>query len=111
MSNPPLARSALIAGATGAVGQALLALLLADARYGSVKVLSRRPLGIEHRKLEVLLLDETGPAGQGAKLLADSGVTLDRTRLALNLTPRALVVSTGAKGLSETAKLTLRMDY
>jgi ATP-dependent Clp protease ATP-binding subunit ClpC len=47
----------------------------------------------------------------GAKVLADAGVTLDRAELALNLTPRSLVVSTGAKGLSETAKLTLKMSW
>jgi len=47
----------------------------------------------------------------GAKVLADAGVTLDRAELALNLTPRTLVVSTGAKGLSETAKLTLKMSW
>jgi ATP-dependent Clp protease ATP-binding subunit ClpC len=64
-------------------------------------------IGTEHLLLGVLSQE----ASVGAKLLADSGVTLDRTRLALNLTPRALVVSTGAKGLSETAKLTLRMSW
>lgn len=47
----------------------------------------------------------------GSKLLGDAGITLDRARLALNLTPRSLVVSTGAKGLSETAKLTLKMSW
>lgn len=64
-------------------------------------------IGTEHLLLGVLSQD----GSVGAKLLADSGVTLDRTRLALNLTPRALVVSAGAKGLSETAKLTLRMSW
>ena len=39
------------------------------------------------------------------------GVSLDRARLALKLTPKALVVSTGAKGLSETAKLTLKLSW
>lgn len=71
MTLPPPARTALIAGATGAVGSALLARLLADARYGSVKVLTRRPLGTPHRKLVELTLDETGPALLGAKLAAD----------------------------------------
>jgi ATP-dependent Clp protease ATP-binding subunit ClpC len=47
----------------------------------------------------------------GAKVLADAGVTLDRAERALNLTPRTLVVSVGAKGLSETAKLTLKMSW
>lgn len=64
-------------------------------------------IGTEHLLLGVLSQDSS----VGAKLLADSGVTLDRARMALNLTPRALMVSTGAKGLSETAKLTLRMSW
>lgn len=64
-------------------------------------------IGTEHLLLGVLS-QETSVA---AKILADSGITLDRARVALNLTPRALVVSTGAKGLSETAKLTLRMSW
>ena len=64
-------------------------------------------IGTEHLLLGVLSQE----ASVGAKLLADAGITLDRARLALNLTPRSLVVSTGAKGLSETAKLTLRMSW
>jgi len=69
--------------------------------YGSAYI------GTEH-----LLLGVLAQGGSvGAKLLADAGVTLDRAELALNLTPRALVVSTGAKGLSETAKLTLKMSW
>ncbi len=64
-------------------------------------------VGTEHLLLGVLSQDTS----VGAKLLSDSGVTLQRARLALNLTPRTLVVSTGAKGLSETAKLTLKMSW
>ncbi|MBC7708343.1 ATP-dependent Clp protease ATP-binding subunit, partial [Polaromonas sp.] len=47
----------------------------------------------------------------GGKMLESAGVTLDRARLALNLTPKTLVINMGAKGLSETAKLTLKMAY
>jgi len=47
----------------------------------------------------------------GAKILEGAGVTLDRARIALNLTPKTMVVNAGAKGLSETAKLTLKMAY
>jgi ATP-dependent Clp protease ATP-binding subunit ClpC len=64
-------------------------------------------IGTEHLLLGVLSQETS----VGAKMLADVGITLDRARVALNLTPRALVVSTGAKGLSETAKLTLRMSW
>ena len=69
--------------------------------YGSAYI------GTEHLLLGVLAQGSS----VGAKVLADAGVTLDRAELALNLTPRTLVVSTGAKGLSETAKLTLRMSW
>lgn len=69
--------------------------------YGSAYI------GTEHVLLGVLAQGSS----VGAKLLADVGVTLDRAELALNLTPRNLIVSTGAKGLSETAKLTLKMSW
>jgi ATP-dependent Clp protease ATP-binding subunit ClpC len=64
-------------------------------------------IGTEHLLLGVLA--QTG--SMGSKILSDAGVTLDRARLALNLTPKALVIQIGAKGLSETAKLTLRTAY
>jgi ATP-dependent Clp protease ATP-binding subunit ClpC len=64
-------------------------------------------IGTEH-----LLLGVLGQNGSmGSKILNDAGVTLDRARLALNLTPKTLVLQLGAKGLSETAKLTLRTAY
>ena len=46
-------RVALLAGATGLVGQALLALLLADARYSTVHVVGRRAPNVQHPKLVV----------------------------------------------------------
>lgn len=64
-------------------------------------------VGTEHLLLGVLAQD----ASMGAKMLEGIGVTLDRARLALNLTPKTLVINLGAKGLSETAKLTLKMAY
>ena len=64
-------------------------------------------VGTEHLLLGVLAQDSS----MGAKILEGAGVTLDRARVALNLTPKTLVVNAGAKGLSETAKLTLRMAY
>ena len=64
-------------------------------------------VGTEHLLLGVLAQDNS----MGAKLLEGAGVTLDRARLALNLTPKTMVASAGAKGLSETAKLTLKMAY
>ncbi|WP_079423351.1 NAD(P)H-binding protein [Streptomyces katrae] len=55
-----MARSALLAGATGLVGGQLLARLLRDPRYGRVTVLARRPLGLEHPRLDVRVVDFAG---------------------------------------------------
>jgi ATP-dependent Clp protease ATP-binding subunit ClpC len=74
---------------------------------GIARSLGSAYIGTEHILLGVLSQDSS----VGTKMLAGVGVTLDRARLALNLTPRALVVSTGAKGLSETAKLTLKLSW
>ncbi len=65
-------------------------------------------VGTEHLLLGLLAQD----GSMAAKILEGTGVTLDRARLALNLTPKTLVINVvGAKGLSETAKLTLKMAY
>jgi ATP-dependent Clp protease ATP-binding subunit ClpC len=65
-------------------------------------------IGTEHLLLGVLAQDTS----MGAKLLEGAGVTLDRARLALNLTPKNVVVnSINAKGLSEMSKITLKMAY
>lgn len=65
-------------------------------------------IGTEHLLLGVLSQESS----VGAKLLETSGVTLDRARTALKLTPKALVINlTSSKGLSEAAKLTLRTSW
>ena len=64
-------------------------------------------IGTEHLLLGVLAQGSS----VGAKLLADAGVTLERAQTALNLTPLTAVMTVGAKGLSETAKLTLKMSW
>jgi ATP-dependent Clp protease ATP-binding subunit ClpC len=64
-------------------------------------------IGTEHLLLGVLAQE----GSMGAKILEGTGVTLDRARLALNLTPKTLVINMGGKGLSETAKLTLKMAW
>src|SRR5882757_294444 len=64
-------------------------------------------VGTEHLLLGVLAQESS----MGSKMLEGAGVTLDKARLALNLTPKTLVINVGAKGLSETAKLTLKMAY
>ena len=69
--------------------------------YGSAYI------GTEHLLLGVLAQGSS----VGAKLLADAHVTLERAELALNLSPRNIIISSGALALSETAKLTLKMGW
>jgi len=57
-------------------------------------------LGVLHQKTSI-----------GAKILANAEVTYDRAKLALNLTPKSLLTNTSSKGLSATAKLTLKMSW
>jgi uncharacterized protein YbjT (DUF2867 family) len=52
---------AIILGATGLVGSKLLDILLADARFDKVRVLTRRTTGIEHPKLEEHIIDFDEP--------------------------------------------------
>ncbi len=74
---------------------------------GIARSLGSAYIGTEHLLLGIL----SQKTSVAAQLLTNAGVTLDRAKLSLNLTPRALVVSTGAKGLSETAKLTLKLSW
>ena len=65
-------------------------------------------VGTEHLLLGVLAQGSS----IGAKVLESVGVTLDRAKLALDLTPKnTMVIQMGNKGLSETAKLTLRLSW
>jgi len=64
-------------------------------------------IGTEHLLLGVLAQGSS----VGAKLLADAGVTLDMAQTSLNLVPLTTVIGVGAKNLSETAKLTLKMSW
>ncbi len=64
-------------------------------------------IGTEHLLLGILAQSSS----VGARILADAGVTLDRVRVALNLAPLAVIVGPETKGLSETAKLTLKMSW
>jgi uncharacterized protein YbjT (DUF2867 family) len=50
-------RTALVAGATGLVGRAILQGLLADEGVAAVHALARRPLAIEHPRLTTHLVD------------------------------------------------------
>jgi uncharacterized protein YbjT (DUF2867 family) len=74
-------RRALLAGASGLIGRALLAQLLADDRYGHVDVVARRPLAGEetrHPKLTVM-------SGDMAALVA-GGPVADDAYIALGTT-------------------------
>lgn len=66
-------------------------------------------VGTEHLLLGVLAQENS----LGAKLLTDNGVTLEKARLAMNLTvnKEGMLSSMGSKGLSEAAKLTLKMSW
>ena len=62
---------AFVLGATGATGRDLVEQLLADARYEQVEVAVRRPLGVEHPKLRVHLVDFEQPAAWSAAVQGD----------------------------------------
>ncbi|MBI5357682.1 ATP-dependent Clp protease ATP-binding subunit [Candidatus Saccharibacteria bacterium] len=63
-------------------------------------------VGTEHLLLGVLAQESS----IGAKMLDGAGVTIQKAKLALNVSPES-PNSVGSKGLSEVAKLTLRMAY
>jgi len=62
-------KTALVIGGTGLTGKKLLRLLLADKRYGLVKVLVRKPMDIIYEKLEQIVFDFDHP--DAALLQAD----------------------------------------
>ncbi len=64
-------RTALIAGATGLIGNLLLQRLLNDPGYGEVRVLSRRPLNVTNPRLRVLLSDYSDLSSLAEALNAD----------------------------------------
>lgn len=59
-------RVALVAGATGLVGQEILAVLLADSRYLAVHCVGRRPPVVQHPKLQFHRVDFAFPADLAA---------------------------------------------
>ncbi|HEU4471626.1 MAG TPA: NAD(P)H-binding protein [Flavisolibacter sp.] len=74
-------KTALVIGATGLVGSALLRQLLNDDRFGVVRIFVRRPSGIVHAKLEEHLIDFDQPSGwehlvTGDVLFSALGTTL-----------------------------------
>lgn len=63
-------------------------------------------IGTEHLLLGVLAQGSS----VGSKVLQSAGLTLDRAKLALRLTPKTLLNQASAKDLSEAAKLTIKMS-
>ena len=59
MTSPHPNRRVLLAGSTGLVGGFLLQGLLADASVAEVHALARRPIGVEHARLRVHVVDFT----------------------------------------------------
>lgn len=64
-------------------------------------------VGTEHILLGILSQENS----LGAKLMSSAGINFQRAQLALNLTPKNLNINIGSKGLSETAKLALKMSW
>lgn len=66
-------------------------------------------VGTEHLLFGILAQENS----LGAKILRENGITLEKARLAMNLTANKinLMANMGAKGLSEAAKLTLKMSW
>lgn len=68
---PDHMKTALLAGATGLVGSALLPLLLASERYAKVLVVGRHPVGITHRKLTQIVTELSELDAVRLRLIAD----------------------------------------
>ena len=64
-------KTALLAGATGLIGAALLPLLLADARYAKVVVVGRRPVALAHPKLVQVVAELGELESHRLQLIAD----------------------------------------
>lgn len=64
-------KTALLAGATGLVGSALLPLLLASGRYAKVIVVGRRPVAVQHPKLVQVVTELNRLEGERLRLIAD----------------------------------------
>lgn len=74
-----MAKTALLLGASGLVGSHLLEQLLDDPRYTKVVALNRRPLNMQHPKLqqEIIDFDQPGPDKiKGDDLFCALGTTL-----------------------------------
>ncbi len=64
-------KTALLAGATGLIGSALLPLLLANSRYARVVVVGRRPVALAHPKLTQVVTELDDLESHRLQLIAD----------------------------------------
>ena len=64
-------KTALVVGATGAVGKALVYQLIEDKSYARILVLSRKPLTIKHHKLSVVMVNFDTLADYSEQMAAD----------------------------------------
>jgi uncharacterized protein YbjT (DUF2867 family) len=75
-----VARVALVAGATGLVGQAVLAALLADKTYSAVHCVGRRKLSLQHPKLAQHVVNFAAPSSfSGLPHIDDCFIALGTT--------------------------------
>ncbi len=64
-------KTAILIGATGLVGSNLLNNLLSDNSFSKVKVLTRRSTGVEHLKIEEIIIDFDQPEDWADKVVGD----------------------------------------
>lgn len=64
-------KTALVVGATGAVGKALVYQLIEDKSYARILVLSRKPLTIKHHKLSVVMVNFDALVDYSEQMAAD----------------------------------------
>ena len=106
-----MARIALIAGATGLVGQHLVQRLLASGAYDRIKLLTRRALPLSDGRIETLISDYADLGALGARLRADDvfcclGTTLKKagSRAAFEQVDYQMVVDLARAARAQGAK-------
>ena len=100
-------RTALVAGATGLIGKAVLTLLLADARYTSVHVVGRRAPDVKHPKLLVhisaSLVDWACPAVDDVFIALGTTIKVAGSKAAFKAIDSDAVVAIAAAARAEGA--------
>ncbi len=73
MSENQNSKTAIVAGATGLVGEQLINLLLSSPEYGKVIAVVRKPLAITHQKLEQKVIEFSQLLSELSDIKADHG--------------------------------------